>query len=65
MAVEGWEGDFKSTNGKPTFMIAHFKVLGKSNPILGQQRFYDHSKSSVTVIPIQITGLRISYILTT
>lgn len=65
MAVVVGGGEFKSTNGKPTFMIAHFKVLGKSNPLLGQQRFYDHSKSSVTVIPIQITGLRMSYILTT
>lgn len=61
----GGRGKFKSTNEKPTLMIAHFKVLGKKSPILCQQRFYDHSKSSVTVIPIQITGLRMSYILTT
>lgn len=60
--MEGRGEKFKSTNGKTTFMIAHFKVLRRTDPILGQQRFYDHSKSSVAVIPIQITGLRMSYI---
>lgn len=61
MAVKGEGGNLKVQMGN--LSLGRPKVLGKKNPILGQQRFYDHSKSSVTVIHIQITVS--SYILTT